>query len=76
MQQHPKKLLDQVRETIQLRHYSYRTEETDVQWICRFILFHNKRHPIEIEMGRAEIEAFLTHLAMQGKSLLRRRTKP
>jgi hypothetical protein len=50
MQQRPKKLLDQVREVIQLRHYSYRTEETYVQWIRRYILFHNKRHPIE--MGR------------------------
>ena len=65
MQQRPKKLLDQVREAIQLRHYSYRTEETDVQWIRRYILFHNKRHPIE--MGRTEIEAFLTHLAVQGQ---------
>ena len=65
MQQRPKKLLDQVREAIQLRHYSYRTEETYVQWIRRYILFHNKRHPIE--MGRTEIEAFLTHLAVQGQ---------
>ena len=64
MQQRPKKLLDQVRDVIQLKHYSYRTEETDVQWIRRYILFHNKRHPLE--MGRAEIEAFLTHLAVQG----------
>jgi len=63
MQQRPKKRLDQVREAIQLRHYSYRTEETYVQWIRRYILFHNKRHPIE--MGRTEIEAFLTHLAVQ-----------
>ena len=63
MQQRPKKLLDQVREAIQLRHYSYHTEETYVQWIRRYILFHNKRHPIE--MGRTEIEAFLTHLAVQ-----------
>ena len=36
-----------------------------MQWIRRFILFHNKRHPLE--MGRAEIEAFLTHLAVQGQ---------
>lgn len=65
MQQRPKKLLNQVREAIQLRHYSCRTEETYVQWIRRYILFHNKRHPIE--MGKSEIEAFLTHLAMQGQ---------
>ena len=54
-----------MRDVIQLKHYSYRTEETYVQWIRRFILFHNKRHPLE--MGRAEIEAFLTHLAVQGQ---------
>ena len=57
-----KKLLDRVREAIQLKHYSPRTEEAYVSWIRRFILFHNKRHPRE--MGAAEIEAFLTHLAV------------
>ena len=62
-QPRPKKLLDQVRDTIRLKHYSYRTEETYVQWIRRYILFHNKRHPIE--MGVPEIEEFLTHLAVQ-----------
>ena len=41
----PKKLLDQVREAIRVKHYSYRTEQTYVQWIRRYILFHNKRHP-------------------------------
>jgi integron integrase len=59
----PKKLLDQVRDVIRVKHYSYRTEETYVQWIRRYILFHNKRHPKE--MGVPEIEAFLTHLAVQ-----------
>ena len=61
----PKKLLDQVRDAIRLKHYSYRTEETYVQWIRRYILFHNKRHPNE--MGTPEIEAFLTHLAIDGQ---------
>jgi integron integrase len=56
-----KKLLDQVRDAIRLKHYSYKTEETYVQWIRRYILFHNKRHPQD--MGVPEIEAFLTHLA-------------
>lgn len=59
----PRKLLDQVRDAIRLKHYSYRPEETYVQWIRRYILFHNKRHPHE--MGVAEIEAFLTYLAVQ-----------
>jgi integron integrase len=62
MEPRPKKLLDQVRDTIRLKHYSYRTEESYVQWIRRYILFHDKRHPLE--MGSAEIEAFLTDLAV------------
>ena len=40
-----KKLLDQVRDTIRLKHYSIRTEEAHVNWVRRFILFHSKRHP-------------------------------
>jgi integron integrase len=60
-----KKLLERVREAIRLKHYSYRTEETYVQWIKRYIFFHNKRHPQE--MGVAEIESFLTHLAVVDK---------
>jgi len=62
MEQLPKKLLDRVRETIRRKHYSFRTEKSYVAWIRRYILFHNKRHPQE--MGRAEIEAFLSHLAV------------
>ncbi len=54
----PKKLLDQVRDAIRLRHCSYRAEESCVNWIKRFILFHGKRHPNDI--GRPQIEAFLT----------------
>jgi len=57
------KLLDQVREVIRVKHYSIRTEDAYVQWVKRFILFHDKRHPRE--MGAAEIEAFLTDLAVQ-----------
>src|ERR1044071_6979083 len=59
------KLLDQVREVIRLKHYSIRTEDAYVQWIKRYIFFHNKRHPKE--MGAVEIEAFLTDLAVRGK---------
>ncbi len=60
----PPKLLDQVRDRIRVKHYSIRTEYLYVQWIKRFILFHGKRHPQEI--GAAEVEAFLTHLAVAG----------
>ncbi len=59
----PTKLLDQVREIIRLKHYSHCTEEAYVDWIRRYILFHQKRHPKE--MGTAEIQAFLTHLAVE-----------
>ena len=65
MEPPPKKLLDQVREVIRVKHYSYRTEESYVQWIRRYILFHDKRHPKD--MGTPEIEAFLTHLAVTDK---------
>jgi hypothetical protein len=65
MEPRPPKLLDQVREAIRIKHYSYRTEESYVAWIRRFILFHNKRHPKE--MGTPEITAFLSHLAMDGQ---------
>ena len=57
------RLLDQVRQQIRLRHYSFRTEKAYVGWIRRFILFHGKRHPRE--MGAPEIEAFLSHLAVE-----------
>jgi Phage integrase, N-terminal SAM-like domain len=44
----PKKLLDQVRELIRIKHYSYRFEQSYVAWIRRYILFHHKRHPKEM----------------------------
>jgi integron integrase len=58
----PPKLLDQVRERIRLKHYSLRTEQAYVHWVKRYIIFHGKRHPAE--MGKAEIEGFLTSLAV------------
>jgi integrase len=60
----PPKLLDQVRDRIRVKHYSIRTETQYVQWVRRFILFHGKRHPRD--MGAPEVEAFLTHLAVDG----------
>lgn len=63
MEPRPRKLLDQVRDVIRMKHYSYRIEESYVAWVRRFILFHNKRHPSE--MGAAEIEQFLSSLAVQ-----------
>ena len=57
------RLLDQVREVMRLKHYSLRTEQTYIQWIKRFIFFHQKRHPRE--MGAPEVKAFLTDLAVR-----------
>jgi site-specific recombinase XerD len=54
-----------VRHAIETRHYSRRTEKAYVLWIKRYIFFHGKRHPAE--MGAAEVAAFLTSLAVQGK---------
>lgn len=55
------RLIEQVRTVIRLKHYSLRTEECYVQWIRRFILFNDKRHPRE--MGADEITRYLSHLA-------------
>ena len=57
------RLLDQVRIKIRTKHYSIRTEHSYVDWIKRFILFYNKRHPKDL--GAHEIEQFLSHLAVQ-----------
>ena len=63
--QKKKKLLDIVREKIRLKHYSYSTERTYVHWIKHYILFHHKKHPIE--MGKNEMESYLTKLAVTDK---------
>jgi integron integrase len=57
------RLLDQVRETIRRKHYSLRTEATYIDWIKRYIFFHQKRHPAE--MGAPEMEQFLNYLAVK-----------
>ena len=57
------RLLDHVRDRIRVKHYSLRTEQAYVDWIRRFIGFHGKRHPPT--MGAAEVEAFLSHLAVE-----------
>jgi site-specific recombinase XerD len=58
------RLLDQVRNCCRVRHMALKTEYTYVNWIRRFILFHGKRHPLE--MGDKEVTDFLTHLAVAG----------
>lgn len=61
----PPRLLDRLRASLRSRHYSRRTEQAYCLWARRFIYFHNVRHPDE--MGEEEINAFLTHLAVDEK---------
>ena len=59
------KLLNEVRNTLRVHHYSLKTEKTYLQWIKRFILFHNKTHPLK--MGKVEVEALIyTHVVNRG----------
>jgi len=57
------RLLDQVRERVRYLHYSLRTEQAYVHWVRAFVRHHALRHPRE--MGRAEVEAFLSWLAAE-----------
>jgi len=60
------KLMDQVRQVLRYHHYAYRTVQSYCQWIVRFIRhFDAKVHPRD--MGKIEIEAFLSHLATHGQ---------
>jgi integron integrase len=59
------RLLDQLRQVLRVRHYALRTEECYVKWTTRFIRFHQLRHPRD--MGAAEVQQFLTHLAVDGR---------
>lgn len=56
------RVLEEVRNVARIRHLSLRTEQAYVQWIRRYILFHKKRHPRE--MDEEEIRAYLSHLAV------------
>lgn len=58
----PVKLLDQLRQTIRVRHYSYRTEQAYVMWVTQYIRFHNLQHPQNLD--ESDIAAFLTYLAV------------
>jgi integron integrase len=58
-------ILEQLRHRLSTLHYSPRTEQAYCDWLRRFVLFHGRRHPIQ--MGEAEIAAFLTSLAVEGR---------
>ena len=57
------RLYDRVIEELRARHYSRKTEKAYVHWIQRFLAFHGWCHPIDL--AEAEINAFLTHLAVK-----------
>ena len=59
------KLLDEVRKVLRVKNYSYRTEKTYIHWIRKFILFSNKKHPLQ--MGEPHINKFLNYLALNQK---------
>ena len=63
----PVKLLDQVRHALRVQRFAIRTEECYVRWVEQYIRFHKRpdgfRHPNT--MGAAEVEQFLTHLAVE-----------
>lgn len=54
-------LLNDIKAKAKTKNYSPRTAERYAEWAKSFILFHNKRHPRE--MGKAEIEQYLSYLA-------------
>ena len=58
-------LLDQTRALMRMRHMSLRTEETYINWIRQYIVFHHKRHPQELTSK--ELSAFLSYLAVERK---------
>ena len=58
-------LIEQVRNTLRRKHYAYQTERRYIYWIRRFLRFHDLQHPRSL--GKREIEAFLTHLAVNKK---------
>jgi integron integrase len=60
----PPGLIQRYREELEARHYAKRTVESYEQWLRRFLRFHSMRHPRE--MGSEEVNAFLTHLAVEG----------
>lgn len=59
------RLLDQVRNVIRSKHYSIRTEQTYIDWIKRFIYYHDRQHPKDLDTNH--ISAFLTYLAVHRK---------
>lgn len=67
MKDSPQEFLDKVYDSLHAKYYSYKTEQAYVDWIKSFILFHKRRHPLE--MGEEETRTFITYLATERKVL-------
>jgi len=67
MSQPKPRLLDRVRDVIRLKHYSLATERAYCDWIRRYVLFHHMQSEEQLQGGEAKMEAFLTHLAVEGR---------
>jgi len=65
--QNKPRLLEQVRDVLRYLHYSYRTEQSYIHWIKRYIYFHNKKHPRD--MGADQIVEYLYLPCRQTKSI-------
>ena len=61
------RILDQVRNTLRLNHYSIHTERTYIDWIKRYIAFHQMQSRHDLADGERKIESFLTHLAVDAR---------
>ncbi|CAN2043725.1 Integrase/recombinase [Candidatus Magnetomoraceae bacterium gMMP-13] len=64
--QNNQKLLDQVRNTMRLKHYSIHTERAYCDWIKRYVRFHKMKSRDDLSEGEKKIEEFLTDLAVNG----------
>ncbi|MDA3941039.1 MAG: phage integrase N-terminal SAM-like domain-containing protein [Spirochaetia bacterium] len=51
-----------MKNAIRIKHYSLQTEQSYIQWVRRYIYFHNKRHPDE--MGSLDVQKFLSYIAV------------
>ena len=61
-----KKIIDEVRDVMRIKHYSIHTERTYIDWITRYIKFHNMQSRENLKEGEQKIEEFLTRLAVKG----------
>ena len=59
------KLLDQVQSLLRVKHYSYKTEQLYIHWIKRYIYFHNKTHPKNLD-GK-DISRYISYMALKEK---------